>query len=268
MNNATRFFLLLLCAALLAGCGKQEITPTVPPTDAAPSETAVPVTEAPVPETTPATEAPTLPPHSELYIENLSVEDVLLYFNEVVLDAEYFDSGDPSLVQKWTVPISYIIHGTSTDEDRNTLVGFADWLNTIDGFPGISETTDPAEANLRIHFCDQEEMLTLMGEDYIGVDGAVTFWYENHEIYDAIICIRTDLDQHLRNSVILEELYNGLGPVQDTWLRPDSIITAEFSTPQELTEIDELLLKLLYHPGILCGMDAAECEAVIRQLYY
>ena len=68
MNNATRFFLLLLCAALLAGCGKQEITPTVPPTDAAPSETAVPVTEAPVPETTPATEAPTLPPHSELYI--------------------------------------------------------------------------------------------------------------------------------------------------------------------------------------------------------
>jgi hypothetical protein len=28
------------------------------------------------------------------------------------------------------------------------------------------------------------------------------------------------------------------------------------------------LTKLLYHPDMKCGMNAAECEAVIRNLYY
>ena len=77
-----------------------------------------------------------------------------------------------------------------------------------------------------------------------------------------------EFDQEVRNSVILEEIYNGLGPVQDTDLRQDSLIYSGYSIPQELTEIDELLLKLLYHPDMKCGMNAAECEAVIRNLYY
>ena len=47
-----------------------------------------------------------VPLHSELYIEGLSVDDVVLYFKEVVLDAEFSDGGDASLVQKWVVPIS------------------------------------------------------------------------------------------------------------------------------------------------------------------
>ena len=68
--------------------------------------------------------------------------------------------------------------------------------------------------------------------------------------------------------MILEEIYNGLGPVQDTSLRSDSIIYAGYSTPQSLTAMDELLLRLLYRPELVCGMDAQQCEAVIRQLYY
>ena len=107
-----------------------------------------------------------------------------------------------------------------------------------------------------------------MGENFSYMDGGVTFWYNEDEIFDAIICYRTDLDQYLRNSVILEEIYNGLGPIQDTALREDSIIYTEFSQPQALTQIDELLLKLLYHPEMQCGMNAEECENIIRRLYY
>jgi hypothetical protein len=89
-----------------------------------------------------------------------------------------------------------------------------------------------------------------------------------NQIYDATICIRTDLDQSLRNSVILEEIYNGLGPIQDTQMRPDSIIYQYSSDALSLTAVDELLLKLLYHPDMLCGLDASQAEAVIRTLYY
>ena len=50
-------------------------------------------------------------------------------------------------------------------------------------------------------------------------------------------------------------------------LRPDSIAYQLFSEPQELSREDELILKLLYHPQIQCGMDAEACERVIRELY-
>ena len=90
----------------------------------------------------------------------------------------------------------------------------------------------------------------------------------DNEIYDAIICCRTDLDQDLRNAVILEEMYNGLGPIQDTDLRVDSVIYSGYSEPQRLTQMDELILRLLYHPQMECGMDAQQCADVIRQLYY
>jgi len=208
------------------------------------------------------------PDHSPLYIPDVPVEDVIRYFNEVCLDAEFVTSGDPSRLQKWTVPIAYTIHGTATDTDLAVLEGFAAWLNTLEGFPGMKEAADGDAANLRIHFCTPEEMQSLLGDNFVNMDGAVTFWYLDDEIYDATICCLTRLDQTLRNSVILEEIYNGLGPVQDTEYRPDSIIYAGFSQPQSLTPMDELLLKLLYHPDMTCGMDAAACEAVIRSLYY
>lgn len=209
------------------------------------------------------------PVHSELYIEGLSVENVIAYFNEVALDAEFsFGDGDPSRVQKWTAPIYYMVNGSPTDADGAKLREFVAWLNTVEGFPGMYETDTWWKANLDIYFCDYQTMIERLGDDFHGMDGGVTFWYENDEIYDAIICYRTDIGQYVRNSVILEEIYNGLGPVQDTWLRTDSIIYAGYSEPQQLTEVDELILKLLYHPDIKCGMDKAACEAVIRTLYY
>ena len=256
------FILLALC---LTAC-HQTPQPTQPPsTDPVVTQPTDPPTEPP---TNPPTDPPTQPPHSALYIPGLEADDVILYFNEVCLDAEFINGGDATKLQKWVNPISYRVHGEPTDADLAVLEDFAAWLNTIEGFPGIKEEEQGFLANLNIHFCDQQELLEIMGSNFTGLDGAVTFWYMDNEIYDAVVCVRTDLDQELRNSVILEEIYNGLGPVQDTDLRPDSIIYSAFTQPQSLTEVDELLMKLLYSPEMKCGMDAEECAEVIRKLYY
>lgn len=208
--------------------------------------------------------------HSGLYIPGVSVDDVITYYNEVVLDAEFSSgSGNASLVQKWPSPIYYMINGNPTFKDRQVLSDYVQWLNSIPGFPGMLETKVDAQANLRIHFCSYSQMINILGDNFYGCDGGVTFWYNGrNEIYQETICIRTDINQTVRNSVILEEIYNGLGPVQDTWLRTDSIIYAGYSEPQSLTAVDELLLKLLYNPQIQCGMNAAQCESVIRKLYF
>ena len=236
------------------------------------TEPSVEVTEPSVEVTEPSVEVtePTEDPaHSEFYIPGVSVDDVVRYFNEVCLDAEFVISGNPNKLQKWRQPLRYIIHGTYTEKDLQVLEEFVSWLNQVKGFPGMHVVYDAPLANLNIHFCEFEEYIDLLGDNFYGTDGGVTFWYNGaNEIYKGIIGYRVDTDQEVRNSVILEEIYNGLGPVNDTELRPDSVIYSGFSTPQSLTEIDELIIRLLYHPQMLYGMDAEECEAVIRQLYY
>lgn len=264
--------LAMVCAISLCGCfGPRVPAPTMPPVTEAPtvpSETTVP-TEPPEATVPPETTEPTKPEHSELYIPGLAVEDVIRYFNEVCLDAEFANGGDCTLLQKWDAPIAYCLYGDYTEEDYATMMRFFGWLNEVEGFPGIQATDLPYAVDLSIHFCSQEEMVNILGNNFYGMDGGVTFWYNgDNRIYDATICYRTEIDQQLRNSVILEEIYNGLGPVQDTALREDSIIYSEFSQPQALTEIDELIMRLLYHPDMKCGMTAEECETVIRQLYY
>lgn len=265
-----RLLPVLLCAFFLTACGANSVSTqpsfTIPAT--APTETIPICATEPAEETVAPTADSTESTHSALYIPDTDVEDVITWFNEVCLAAEFINSGDPSFLQKWDCPIFYMIYGEPTDDDLAILESFVQWLNTLEGFPGICEAANAQEANLNIHFCTHGEMLSIMGEWTYDLDGAVTFWYDNDRIYDAIVCVRTDLNQHLRNSAILEELYNGLGPIQDTSLRPDSLIYGGYSEPQELTKIDKLILQLLYHPDMKCGMDSTQCEEVIRSIYY
>lgn len=266
--------ILILAVCLLSGCTSHTLPSTQPSPSSlqestTPPTTAMPTEETAEPTTTPTTQPVTVPEHSPLYIPGVSIDDVIVYFNEVCLDAEFVNSGDPTKLQKWEDPIWYQIVGEYKQTDKEVLDTFVSWLNTVEDFPGIQETKEPALANLRIHFYGQAEYLALMGDNFVGTDGGVTFWYNGaDEIYYAVIGYRADILQEIRNSVILEEIYNGLGPVNDTLLRSDSVIYSGFSQPQSLSAIDELILKLLYHPQMQCGMDAAACEAVIRQLYY
>ncbi len=210
--------------------------------------------------------------HSPLYHEKYAVEDVIEYFNEVVLDVEYATGdGDFTLVQKWNIPLYYEMTGESTEKDREVLQDFFEELNKIKGFPGIYQATDENPANVNIGFYGYDAFYDAMGEvvNYEDSDGAVQFWYgtETNDIYTMNIGYRTDIDQHIRNSVLLEEIVNGLG-ITDTKLREDSIVYQEYSETQELSDMDWLLLELLYHPDIACGMNKEQCESVIRKIYY
>ena len=88
-------FCLIFIAALLTACGKTEQVPggVERPSVSVTAEMVLPSPVlTPSPEPTPSPK----PEHSSLYIEGLSVEDVITYFNEVCLDAEFVNSGDPS----------------------------------------------------------------------------------------------------------------------------------------------------------------------------
>ena len=54
----------------------------------------------------------------------------------------------------------------------------------------------------------------------------------------------------------------------DTLQREDSITYQYSNENLALSEVDWILLKLLYHPEMQCGLDAQNCADVIEALYY
>lgn len=210
--------------------------------------------------------------HSPLYIEGLTVEDVIRYFNEVALNTEYSTGeGNAKLIQKWGEKITYRIFGEPTDEDVTILNTLFGKLNKVYGFPGIHEAEAGKVPMLSIYFQDKGDFNANFGEfiGYESADGATQYWYYNatNVIYTGKIGYRTDINQEIRNSVLLEEVVNLLG-FGDTVVREDSIVYQYSSEAQELSKMDWLLLKLMYHPDMKPGMDQAACETVIRNLYY
>ena len=95
------------------------------------------------------------------------------------------------------------------------------------------------------------------------------FWYytDSNEIYSARIGYRTDIDQQTRNSVLPEEIVNMLG-ITDTELREDSLVYQYSNDNLSLSDMDWLILKLLYDPAISSGANAPVCRIVIENLYY
>ena len=276
-----RKLLALILALTLCGCAAQVPETTTPVTTV--PETTVPVTTVPettvpettVPETTvPETTVPatTAPLHSALYRESFDVEEVLTYFHEVTNQIEYTDdTGDPSLIQKWLSPLLYRIDGAPSEEDLRVLEEFCLQLNAVPGFPGIREAQEGEYENLTLSFLDPDSFRARFSEVVHGEDawGATQYWYDTdtNEIFSASIGYRTDIPQPDRSSIILEEIVNTLG-ISDSERRSDSIVYQHSNENLQLSDIDWLLLELLYHPDIAPAMDAEMCEKIIRDLYY
>lgn len=271
-----KFSLLLLLAVSLSLCGcadpgvsdhTQLYTQTQ--TSIAPEETTQMLTEST--EITESTE-PAKPEHSDFYLPDYTTLQIQEYFSEVALDMEYtFGDGDATLVVKWIEPIYYRIYGEATEEDRAVLNSLLVQLNEIPGFPGIYAADEENQENLSISFLNQqvfnESFSDVVGGEY--ATGAAQFWYYNEtsEIYTGRIGCSTDIDQSVRNSVLQEEIVNVLG-ISDTVLREDSIVYQYSDENVALSDVDLIILKLLYNPAIQCGMNRETCFAILEELYY
>lgn len=210
---------------------------------------------------------PTAQPDS-MAIPGVSVENVLEWFNEVCLDAEFSEGSSAHLIQKWLEPIYYWVGGDATEEDLAFLDDLQEQLNAIKGFPGFYASGSQSAANVEIWFCDGPELVERMGDNFDeSYYGGFYFWYTDNVIDSGIICVRDDIDQFSRNTVIVEEVYGLLGPAQDTVLRTDSVLYQYSNLNEEMSDVDLLILQLLYNTEILCGMDTEACEEVIRRLY-
>lgn len=212
------------------------------------------------------------PKPEKITLQGYNAEQIGDFFCEVVLAAEYsYGSGNQHALQKWKEPIYYAIYGEAGAEDLLLVADFAAQLNQIEGFPGMYAAENSEQENFKINLLNTKSMMTAVGhivenEDAHGI-ALWDYYTEKNELYNVNIWVSTDIDQKVRNSVLLEEIVNSLGMGNDTELREDSIIYQNYSEPQELSEMDWVLLKLLYDKRMICGMTETDCRDVISEIY-
>ena len=66
---------------------------------------------------------------------------------------------------------------------------------------------------------------------------------------------------------MVEEIINSLG-ISDSTLRLDSIVYQNSNDNLVLSDVDIIILKLLYNQEIQCGMNYESCREIIENLYY
>lgn len=208
--------------------------------------------------------------HSEYYLEGLTPDKLVTFFTEVCVNKNSkLNETQTYTLSKWSDAIYYSVFGEYTTEDIETIESFAAYLNTIDGFPGMHKAPSSAACNLKIYFGDARKMTDIMGSKAKGSNGFVRV-SKNYsgDYYDGKICVLSTLKQSLRSTVTRHEIFNGIGAMNDSELRSDSLIYDYTLRTDNLSEEDKVIIKMLYNPKIISGMDEQQCEYVIREVYY
>ncbi len=189
-------------------------------------------------------------------------------FRVCAFSAEYGDSGRDYLI-RWDEPIRVYASGNPSRTDLRQLDDFLTELSLrVPMFPRISRVGSEGQANVVIHYCRYNEMPLLIPGYTSGNWGYFSYTYSGYNIDRIIIGIAVDkCDQQARNHLMREELVGGLGLCNDHDLYSDSILYQPWTTVQTLSEVDWLMLNMLYSPLVEPGDNWSTVERAFREFY-
>lgn len=202
-------------------------------------------------------------PHlkTTICIRGYSLAQVQHYFNDIALSDEAKTCTD--IVRKWLKPITVYIIGTPSESDWQVMEKLFEDMNAIEGFPGISIVSSEEDANFIGYFYAEDEYVSLMDEikGYRRSNGTSQLdWSEESGVISGgLFAVRSDLDDALRHTVILEEIVQAMGLQNDSYAHPDSLFYQKYHENTDLSDLDWIIFRILYHPMIQCGMNYSQC---------
>jgi hypothetical protein len=196
-------------------------------------------------------------------------KEALSYFSEIALKSEYGGQSFEGIVRRWEQPLIVEIRGHPTAGDLATLNAHLDLLRQTTGSLDISVTQQTGTGNFVVYFVPLDDLR----EDIPGyVEGNWGFvnisWDDHARIQQAAVGIATDVtNQKQRNHLILEEVTQGLGLLNDSPLYQDSIFQIEWTETQKLSDLDLWVVAMLYSPVIKAGMGRVETESALSDWF-
>lgn len=169
---------------------------------------------------------------------------------------EYGSGGTSSTARnlvRWTDSINIYAGGQPSSEDLKQLDDFImDIALHSPNIPNIRRVSSASAANIVISYCPLAQMGNYVTNYVEGNWGYFYFWYDGSgSIYKAELAIASDVNtQESKNHLMKEELIGALGLSNDQLVYSDSILYGEWTTVQELSDVDWLMLNMLYDPDL------------------
>jgi len=263
MNPRRSVAVALFAIAALAACGGggailSSSTTSAPTTTLAPTTMAVSTTTA-ASSTTAATT--TAPPTPSTTLAVAYPQAALDYFVEIAFGPEF--GGGPRAIRKWVHDVEIVVHGEPNAEDLATLDDVVADLNAI--IETIEVRIVPSGGNVDLYFAPEPEFSEIE-PNYVPTNmGFFWVWWDfrGNITSSRVLVSTTGLTQAERNHIIREELTQQMGLMSDSYSYSDSIFQQAWTTTQSYSELDEIMIELLYLPQVEAGMGVDQALAAI-----
>lgn len=194
----------------------------------------------------------------------------LAVFDIAALSMEFPGAGaQQGHLLRWEGGIRVYVSGKPTRQDRNTLDTLL--LNLalrVPTMPNITLTENAGAANMHVYFVPLRQLKDCIPGYVEGNWGMFHYTYSNWRINEAWIGIATDVtDQQSRNHLIQEEIIGALGLPNDHYLYSDSIVYQPWTTVQQPSELDWLMLNMVYSPLVSPGMEKDELHTIFLKAW-
>ena len=191
---------------------------------------------------------------STLYEARMKALDL---FDVCALSAEYPGQNyQAGRLIRWSRSIRVYLDGNPSSADREKGLDFLMELGLrVPDLPSITETSSRSGANMIIYFGPLDQLSAHVTDYVAGNWGMFHYDYSDWCIYRAEIGIASDVTtQQERNHLIQEEIVGALGLTNDHYVYKDSILYQPWTTVQQLSEVDWILLNMVYSPLVSPGM--------------
>lgn len=169
---------------------------------------------------------------------------------------------------RWEEPINICVIGSPSKDDRQQLNLFIMEIAThCPNVPNIRLVDSANNANVTIYYGPLNTLYQYVDNYHEGNWGMFSYWYNSrHTIYTGKIVIATDVNNTAsKRHLLREELVGLLGLTNDHYMFSDSILYQPWTTTGQLSEVDWLMLNMLYDPDLSCGMSASEARKILMR---
>lgn len=183
--------------------------------------------------------------------------------------AEYEDTTGGHLT-RWEDSIRLYVGGHPTRADLEELDDFLlELALRVPLLPNITRTNREAEADITIYYVPLSSVGSYVRNYVEGNWGYFNFFHNGaYQRYKGLIAIATDVtNQRQRNHIMREELVGVLALGNDHELYEDSIVYQPWTEVQDLSEVDWLMLNMIYSPYVSCGMTYEQAYAALYSVY-
>ena len=174
----------------------------------------------------------------------------------------------PTRLTRWEGPIRICMTGSPSNDDRQQLDQFIMEIAThCPNIPNISVVDSEKSANVVIYYGPLNTLGQHVDYYHEGNWGSFSHRYNSRNaVVSGKVVIATDKNTAAsKRHLLREELIGVLGLTNDHWLYSDSILYQEWTTVGQLSDVDWLMLNMLYDPDLSCNMSASEARNILLE---